>query len=216
MANTKVVTGKVRFSYCSIFEPREPQGGGDPKYSVTLLIPKSDTATLNKIKQAIADAREAFCSRNGANALPARPNHTLHDGDGMRDSGSMVVVPSSLGDSFGIYIANVSGASTTFEQVGSRPATGDADPALADEAAGAEADDRLDDLEPRPLRVVPRVEEAEDAGAAVRLHPDGGESEGDGDPAPGYEGPHRRAGHEQDGAHHHDADAAERDVAASA
>ena len=87
MANTKVVTGKVRFSYCNIFEPREPQGGGDPKYSVTLLIPKSDTATLNKIKLAIADAREAFCSRNGANALPARPNHTLHDGDGMRDSG---------------------------------------------------------------------------------------------------------------------------------
>lgn len=43
-------------------------GGGDPKYSVTLLIPKSDTATLNKIKLAIADAREAFCSRNGANA----------------------------------------------------------------------------------------------------------------------------------------------------
>lgn len=87
MANTKVVTGKVRFSYCNIFEPREPQGGGEAKYSVTLLIPKSDTATLNKIKLAIADAREAFCSRNGANALPARPNHTLHDGDGMRDSG---------------------------------------------------------------------------------------------------------------------------------
>ena len=87
MANTKVVTGKVRFSYCNIFEPREPQGGGDPKYSVTLLIPKSDTATLNKIKLAIADAREAFCSRNGANALPARPNHTLHDGDGERPNG---------------------------------------------------------------------------------------------------------------------------------
>ena len=64
MANTKVVTGKVRFSYCNIFEPREPQGGGDPKYSVTLLIPKSDTATLNKIKLAIADAREAFCMRD--------------------------------------------------------------------------------------------------------------------------------------------------------
>ena len=87
MANTKVVTGKVRFSYCNIFEPREPQGGGDPKYSVTLLIPKSDTATLNKIKQATPDAREAFCNRNGANALPAKPNHTLHDGDGERPNG---------------------------------------------------------------------------------------------------------------------------------
>lgn len=85
--STKVVTGKVRFSYVNIFEPQEPQGGGEAKYSVTLLIPKSDTATLEKIKAAIAEAREVYCSRNGASALPAKPNHTLHDGDGVRDSG---------------------------------------------------------------------------------------------------------------------------------
>ena len=84
---TKVITGKVRFSFCNIWEAKEPQGGGDPKYSVTLLIPKSDTATLGKIKDAIAEARERFCKRKGANALPAKPNHTLHDGDGMRDNG---------------------------------------------------------------------------------------------------------------------------------
>jgi hypothetical protein len=85
--STKVVTGKVRFSFCHIFEPQAPNGGGDPKYSVTLLIPKSDTVTLGKIKEAMAEAREAFCKRNGASALPAKPNHTLHDGDGTRDSG---------------------------------------------------------------------------------------------------------------------------------
>lgn len=85
--STKVVTGKVRFSFCHIFEPQEAQGGGDPKYGVTLLIPKSDTATLGKIKAAQAEARELFCKRNGANALPAKPNHTLRDGDGVRDSG---------------------------------------------------------------------------------------------------------------------------------
>lgn len=85
--STKVVTGKVRFSFCHIFEPSEPQGGGDPKYSVTLLIPKSDTATLSKIKQAMAEARDNFCKRNGANALPAKPVHTLHDGDGQRVGG---------------------------------------------------------------------------------------------------------------------------------
>ena len=85
--STKVVTGKVRFSFCHIFEPSEPQGGGDPKYSVTLLIPKSDTATLSKIKQAMAEARDNFCKRNGANALPAKPVHTLHDGDGQRAGG---------------------------------------------------------------------------------------------------------------------------------
>lgn len=85
--STKVVTGKVRFSFCHIFKPQEPQGGGDPKYSVTLLIPKSDTATLGKIKEAMAEARENFCKRNGANALPAKFNHTLHDGDGVRPGG---------------------------------------------------------------------------------------------------------------------------------
>lgn len=84
---TKVITGKVRFSYVSIFEPKESNDGGDPKYSVTLLIPKSDTATLAKIKDAMAEARENFCKRNGATALPQKPNHTLHDGDGTRDSG---------------------------------------------------------------------------------------------------------------------------------
>ena len=85
--STKVVTGKVRFSFCHIFEPQAPQGGGEPKYSVTLLIPKADAATFEKIKAAIAEARENFCKRNGASALPMKPNHTVHDGDGTRDSG---------------------------------------------------------------------------------------------------------------------------------
>lgn len=84
--STKVVTGKVRFSYAHLFEAQQ-QKDGDAKYSVTLLIPKNDTQTMTKIRTAIAEARENFCSRNGANALPAKPNHTLHDGDGMRDSG---------------------------------------------------------------------------------------------------------------------------------
>lgn len=85
--STKVVTGKVRFSFCHVFEPQVPQDGGDPKYSVTLLIPKSDTATMAKIQAAMKEARDNFCNRNGANALPAKPNHTLHDGDGIRDNG---------------------------------------------------------------------------------------------------------------------------------
>jgi hypothetical protein len=77
----------VRFSYCYLAEPQEPLGGGEPKYSVTLLIPKSDTATLNEIKQAMDEARTKYCSKNGANALPLKPNHTLRDGDGTKDNG---------------------------------------------------------------------------------------------------------------------------------
>lgn len=85
--STKITTGKVRFSFCHIFEPQEPTGGGDAKYSVTLLIPKSDTTTLGKIKEAMAEARTNFCKKNGEASLPQKPNHTLHDGDGLRDSG---------------------------------------------------------------------------------------------------------------------------------
>lgn len=84
---TKVVTGKVRFSYCHIFEPQAPVGGGDPKYSVSLLIPKADTATYAKMQAAIKEAADKFRERNGTASLPAKPNHTLHDGDGVRDNG---------------------------------------------------------------------------------------------------------------------------------
>lgn len=85
--STKVCTGLCRFSYLNVFQPRKANNSDDLEYSVTLLIPKSDTATLQKMKAAMAEARENFCRRNGTNALPAKPNHTLHDGDGEKESG---------------------------------------------------------------------------------------------------------------------------------
>lgn len=85
--STKVVTGKVRFSFCHIWEPQESQDGGDPKYSITLLIPKTDSATMGKIKAAIKEAGDNFRAKNGAASLPATPQTTLHDGDGTRPSG---------------------------------------------------------------------------------------------------------------------------------
>ena len=50
--NTKVITGKVRFSYANVWEPKSINGG-DEKYSVSLIIPKNDTKTINDIKKAI-------------------------------------------------------------------------------------------------------------------------------------------------------------------
>lgn len=82
---TKVVTGKCRFSYVQIFEPKAIEGGA-PKYSLTLLIPKSDTATLGKIKAAMTEAADKFRQKNGAAALPANPINPLHDGDGVKPS----------------------------------------------------------------------------------------------------------------------------------
>jgi len=80
-ASTKIVTGKVRFSYCNIFEPRAMQEGADPKYSITLLIPKSDKATVEKIKA----AQETAIVSKWAGKRPAKISTTLHDGDGVRE-----------------------------------------------------------------------------------------------------------------------------------
>ena len=52
---TKVITGEVRLSYANLWEPKSINGG-TPKYSVSIIIPKSDTRTIAKIKAAIEAA----------------------------------------------------------------------------------------------------------------------------------------------------------------
>ena len=55
---TKVITGvNTRWSYANVWDPKSINGG-TPKYSVSLIIPKSDTVTVNKIKAAIQAAYE--------------------------------------------------------------------------------------------------------------------------------------------------------------
>ena len=52
----KVVTGPdTRWSYVNAWEPKSINGGA-PKYSVSLIIPKSDTKTIAKIRAAIEAA----------------------------------------------------------------------------------------------------------------------------------------------------------------
>ena len=48
--NTKVVTGVVRLSYANVWEPKSINGGAE-KYSVSLIIPKSDKKTSNNSHQ---------------------------------------------------------------------------------------------------------------------------------------------------------------------
>lgn len=81
--STKVVTGKVRFSYPTLVEAKAIDGG-KPKYSIQLLIPKSDTATVSQINAAMKEAAERFRQKNGSGSLPANPVNPLHDGDGVK------------------------------------------------------------------------------------------------------------------------------------
>ena len=83
---TKVVTGKhTVFSYLNVNEPKTPMGGGTPKYSVSLIIPKSDTVTLSKIRAAIQAAYDEGQSKLKGNSkfVPALEDlkTPLRDGD---------------------------------------------------------------------------------------------------------------------------------------
>ena len=82
---TKVITGvNTRWSYANVWEPKSINGGA-PKYSVSLIIPKSDTATINKIKAAIQAAYEEGQSKLKGNSksVPALTTlkTPLRDGD---------------------------------------------------------------------------------------------------------------------------------------
>lgn len=60
---TKVITGPdIRWSYCNAWEAKAINGG-TPKFSVSLIIPKSDTKTIAKVKAAIQAAYEEGASK---------------------------------------------------------------------------------------------------------------------------------------------------------
>lgn len=75
-----MITGKVRFSYASVFQPKAAMDGGEPKYSVVLLIPKKDTKTIEEIKKDIQAAINAGKEKwNGK--VPTNVKTPLRDGD---------------------------------------------------------------------------------------------------------------------------------------
>ena len=78
---TKVVTNKVRFSYVNIFRSRSFSDGQDAKYSICLLIPKDDKATVKKIKAAIEEAVNDGIASKWGGKKPANLKLPLRDGD---------------------------------------------------------------------------------------------------------------------------------------
>lgn len=82
-----ITTGKVRLSFCHIWQPQTPQNGGEPKYSVTILIPKSDVATINALYAEMEQAKQAGVSNAWGGTMPPIVKIPLYDGDGVRPSG---------------------------------------------------------------------------------------------------------------------------------
>ena len=82
---TKVITGvNTRWSYANVWDPKAINGG-TPKYSVSLIIPKDDTETVDKIKKAIQAAYDEGQSKLKGNGktVPALEaiKTPLRDGD---------------------------------------------------------------------------------------------------------------------------------------
>jgi hypothetical protein len=81
---TKVITGEARLSYANLWEPKSINGSA-PKYSVSVIIPKSDEKTLAKIQAAIETAyREGETKLKGnGKTVPALSvlKTPLRDGD---------------------------------------------------------------------------------------------------------------------------------------
>lgn len=83
---TQVLTGKVRFSYLTVFEPKASDLNPELKYSVQLLIRKTDKVTVDKINAAYKAAfdegvKSKFGGKNPDKKAPLRDGDEKYPGD---------------------------------------------------------------------------------------------------------------------------------------
>ncbi len=86
---TQIVTGQVRLTFPHLFKayanPNQP--GQEPKYSTTMLLPKTDLTTKANIDAAIMAAIDLGISSKWNGSRPPKINLSIHDGDGVRPNG---------------------------------------------------------------------------------------------------------------------------------
>ena len=83
------VTGKVRLSFVHVFAPFAAKPGNEPKYSVTILVSKSDIGTMQRISAAIEAATQQGVATKWNNVRPPLILLPVYDGDGVRPSDGM-------------------------------------------------------------------------------------------------------------------------------
>lgn len=94
---TNVTTGEARLSYVHLFKPYAHQPGAEEKFSCTILVPKSDTATKARIDAAIEAAKQKGISGKWNGVCPPIVPDPVHDGDGVRPSDGMPFGPECKG-----------------------------------------------------------------------------------------------------------------------
>lgn len=85
---TKVLTGEVRLSYANLTTARANKPGDKEKYSVTLLIPKTDTSTKANIDSSAEAAAQEAQGKLWNGVRPPALSLPIHDGDGVRENGT--------------------------------------------------------------------------------------------------------------------------------
>lgn len=94
---TNVTTGEVRLSYVHLFKPYAAMAGQEEKYSCTVLVPKTDAATMGRINAAIEAARQRGISEKWNGQCPPIVPTPVYDGDGVRPSDGMAFGPECKG-----------------------------------------------------------------------------------------------------------------------
>ncbi len=77
---TKVITGKIRMNYTNLFTPKAQEIFDEPKYSLSILIPKEDKTTIENINEAIEKAKKKGQNIWGE-SIPNDFKIPLRDGD---------------------------------------------------------------------------------------------------------------------------------------
>lgn len=88
MNTTTVSIGECRLSYVNVFTPKPPfnKPDGDLKYSVTVLLPKSNVQAKAALDAAINAAIAEGPAKCWNGVTPPQPAISVHDGDGPRPS----------------------------------------------------------------------------------------------------------------------------------
>ena len=94
---TNITTGEVRLSYVHLFKPYAAMAGQEEKYSCTVLVPKTDTATMGRMNAAIEAAKQRGINEKWNGQCPPIVPTPVYDGDGVRPSDGMTFGPECKG-----------------------------------------------------------------------------------------------------------------------
>ena len=78
--STEVISNSVRWTNVHVFKPTSIRGS-KPRYSTTLIIPKSDIETISKVQSALQDAYEDLQRFDDSTPDFSKIKNPLQDGD---------------------------------------------------------------------------------------------------------------------------------------